>query len=444
MEVTGFSKLSDKILHCHDMQGVEQDYQSAPPYLTLLQSREVWMDPKTGLERIATQSVFPGFGPGAASITMNGPRSVFAMGQNGATRISTSPSEQRNLDLWAVLADWRDASDVHAVAGERFQEYPRTVLARKGEYGEERLFIDPKSGFPVKVDREEPHYLWGQVHVEFIYSIWHQQGGATLPSSSARVVDGFKEITRTIGACEFMDPAKAPSMDAPHGMDEAGETRPLFLQPLAPKRVEVTPHVFLSANPGYTTAAALIGDTIYILDATQTEKRAEQDLEMIRHTFPGRHPMVLVVSDEAWPHVGGLRFWVASGATVVAHRAQREFLTKVIERRWTRAPDLLERNRKSVKFRFTPVDKTLDLAGGKLRLAAIDGVSSEKALMAFLPGEKFLWAGDFIQSVQRPSAYTAEVWQAVAREKLSPERVAAMHIPLSDWSKIEALAQAGR
>ena len=40
MEVTGFSKFSDKILHTHDTQGVEQDYQSPAPFITMFNQRE--------------------------------------------------------------------------------------------------------------------------------------------------------------------------------------------------------------------------------------------------------------------------------------------------------------------------------------------------------------------------------------------------------------------
>jgi len=441
MDVAGFSK-TNQVLHWRDMQGVEQNYQSAPPFITLLSSRESWFDPQTGVERIISQVMFPGSGPGKPSTTLAGPRAIFAVPDSGPVRIAGSPGQQRNLNLWAVLSDWRDAHDVR-LAPETFQDYPRTVLSRAGEYGEERLFIDAKTGFPVKLDREEPHYLWGQVHVEYVYSIWEERGGTTLPVASARVVDGFKEITRTTGNFELVDRTQAPELSLPAGADVAGTTMPMFLQPLPPKKAEVTPRIFLSVNTGYTEAIALIGNTIYVFDATQAEARAKQDLELIRATFPGDHPIVLVVTDTAWAHVAGVRFWVASGATVVSHRTSKDFLARVIDHRWTRSPDLLEQRRKSVKFKFVSVDKSYAAAAGKLQLLAIDGIGSEGALLAYLPDDHFLWASDYIQNVARVTPYTNEVWQAVQRAGIEPRQVAAQHIPLTPWSVIESLVKSG-
>ena len=85
--------------------------------------------------------------------------------------------------------------------------------------------------------------------------------------------------------------------------------------------------------------------------------------------------MELVVTDLAWPHISGVRYWVALGTPVVSHRASREFLQKVVDHKWTLEPDLLERltfvgtyrgpqagqGKKSVtmRLRFRAPDRTL-------------------------------------------------------------------------------------
>jgi hypothetical protein len=53
-------------------------------------------------------------------------------------------------------------------------------------------------------------------------------------------------------------------------------------------------------------------------------------------------------------------------------------------------------------------------------------------------------AGDLLQNVKTPSAYAVEVCEAVAREKFQPEKVAAMHILLSDWAPVDAMVKAGK
>ena len=86
-----------------------------------------------------------------------------------------------------------------------------------------------------------------------------------------------------------------------------------------------------------------------------------------------------MVTDLAWPHVAGLRYWVANGATIVAHRAAREFLQSVVYRQWTLTPDLLAQKRKTARLKFVGFDAAYQLAGGATSLHPIDGIGSEVA-----------------------------------------------------------------
>jgi hypothetical protein len=110
-----------------------------------------------------------------------------------------------------------------------------------------------------------------------------------------------------------------------------------------------------------------------------------------------------------------------------------------MRRRWTLAPDLLEQRRAKSRFTFRPVNAELSLAGGAIQLRPIDGVGSEGALLAYFPNERFLYAGDYIQGGGPESfsaTYARETAAAVKRAGFTPERFAAMHLPLSDWTTL--------
>jgi hypothetical protein len=204
--------------------------------------------------------------------------------------------------------------------------------------------------------------------------------------------------------------------------------------------VRVASNAFLLVNRAYTEAVVLARDTVWLLDATQGEGRARADSAWIARLFPGRHPVAVVVTDLAWPHISGVRFWVARGATIVTHAMSRDFLQRVVDRQWTLAPDALEQARGRATLRVRLVQDSLSLAGGAVRLHAIDGVASEGALMAWLPDARFLWAGDYVQTTTEPSWYATEVWQAVVRAGIAPERVAAQHLGLTAWARVRELA----
>jgi hypothetical protein len=212
---------------------------------------------------------------------------------------------------------------------------------------------------------------------------------------------------------------------------------PRFLQPLPVDTDRVSDRLFLLKNPGYREAVALVGDTVFLFDATQGDGRGRLDSAWIAKLFPGPHPIVLVVTDLAWPHVAGIRYWVSRGATVVSHAMSREFLERVVRRRWTRWPDALERGRRPLRFRA--VTDSLRLAAGEVVLHPIDGIGSEGALLGWFPGPRFLWASDYIQDLSQPTQYLSEVAAAAARTRLSPLRFAAEHVPLTEWTTVERL-----
>jgi len=439
VEAVRIPKAASKILHYHSMLGNAQDYQSDrtyPPFFSALSSSEVWFDPQSGTERFTSRLTFPGTGPTPESTNFSSAQALFAVRDSKIVPTPGSPLTYRRLNAWAVLLDWQRSPDVTVVGHEMYRDYQRIVLSRKVNQAEERLYLDTKTWFPVKVDLTEKHYLWGQVHVEYVYSTWVEADGVFIPGATFRIVDGETSFTQTIGDAELKDPSATPSLTVPEAPKNLGDPTPLFLQPIAPKTVKVSENTYLLVNPGYTEAVSLIDNKIYVFDATQSEARAKQDDDLIQQLFPGKHEVFVVVTDLAWPHIAGVRYWVASGATIISHRISRDFLTKVIDRKWTLSPDTLEKSRGKWKFKFIPVEDSYAASGEKLKVFPIDGIASEGALMAYLSEDKFLWASDYIQDIKAPTLYAAEVIAATRRFGIEPEQAAAEHIPLTPWKTI--------
>jgi hypothetical protein len=444
-ERVGAPHTGDSVAMFHVFDQRQHAYESDrmyPPWLVDVASVNAWFDPATGVERATSHLTIAGFELDAATL---GDGHV-----SYSVRDSTlTPSEEvhgalydtRPLNVLAVLADWNAARDVRVEGSCAYRDYPRVVLSRRGARGVERLFIDAKSGYPTKLDRVEPHYLWGQIHVEFVYSTWQRVGNMHLPGVAFRMDDGVTAVTRTFGVRRLVPRDSAPSLVLPAHSGEMAMKLPTFLQPTKPDTIRVSATTYLLRNRGYTEAVSLVRDTAFVFDATQGEERVHQDSLWIGTLFPGRHPIVVVVTDLAWPHVSGVRAWVARGATIVTHRAARDFLTQVVNRRWTLQPDLLERQRSRTTFHVRTVDTSLELAGGEVQIYPIDGVGSEVALMAFMRPDRFLWGSDFIQDLGQPTQYVEEVVAAVRRVGIEPIKVAAEHAPLSDWSRVLPLGE---
>jgi hypothetical protein len=153
--------------------------------------------------------------------------------------------------------------------------------------------------------------------------------------------------------------------------------------------------------------------------------------------FAGHHPVNVVVTDVAWPHVSGVRFWVASGATIISRDMSRPFLERVLARHWTQHPDKLETHPRAMRF----VSVRGSVVRPEIGLYPIDGAGSEGALMVYLPKDSVLYASDYVQTLQSPALYTSEVYAAACRYGLKPSRVVAEHHKLAEWVTLSQVVQ---
>jgi hypothetical protein len=390
-------------------------------------------DPQTGIAgRFPSTSAAASVPPGA---------SVIGAPPTAARLTLRSTPDDRPMDPWVVVQEWRRAADLRSAEECYYRDYWRTVVTHTGSGGvEERLFIDTKSGYPVKLERQEPHRLFGDVLVEYLWTTWMKVGNASAPRSVFRSEDGVVERMWTHAAYALVVRDSVAELLSQGTATPQRSPRPASWD--APDTVRVNATTFLLTTPIYTNVVSLARDTVFVLDAQEGEARARADSVWIGKLFPGRHPLVLVVTDLAWPHIEGVRFWVATGVPVITHRLSKDFLEAVIARHWTLDPDLLERRRGSSKLTIHPIDGPARLGGGSIELRPIDGIASEGALMAYFPNDKFLYAGDYIQppsfGALRPGmyrfTYLDEVVAALRKAGFSPESFAAMHVKLMPWA----------
>jgi hypothetical protein len=369
----------------------------------------------------------------------NAPPALAAQFKPGLTQLPTD----RPMDPWIVVTDWRTNTAGETATQECFyRDFWRTVISRKDSAGvTERLFMDSKTGFPVKLDRRERHYLWGDRMTEYVWTTWLKFGHSAAPRSAFMVTDGETERAWTHANYALVprDSISVPLTLSGPPAPPPGAAR----ADAVPDTIRIAPNTVMLTTAAYNNVVTLQHDTVFILDAQLGEARARADSVWIGKLFPGKHPLVLVVTDLAWPHIAGVRYWIATGVPVITHTASVDFLNQVVRRRWTLEPDLLERKRNTIHPVIRGIDSPLNLARGAVKLAPIDGIASEGALMAYLPGERTLYVGDYIQpgtyGPPRPGllrfTYLDEVMWAARKVGFDPVTFAAMHVKPTAWSE---------
>jgi hypothetical protein len=421
---------SDRILRYrafHDVVFWEQSDRMYPPFVPNVADRTVWYDPGSGL--ISRHPVERALAPGAFASEVFAPTEQYFIQDTIAMRIPLGDSRAgivHSLNPWDVLRRWTAReSEVRVTELCVYRDLPRVVLT----LGDERLYLTLSDATPIKLEREEAHYLFGQVRAEYLWTTWWGvRGGGRYPIASFLLYDGevYHRFALSLGTAQLVARDSAPRFTLPSTF-----SAPPPGGAADPDTVRVSANTFLLVTPAYTHAVTLQRDTIFLLDATTSEARARADSGWVARLFPGKHPVVLVVTDLAWPHISGVRFWVARGASIVSHASSEPFLRRVIDRKWTRTPDALEQNRSSARFRFVGVRDSLRLGGGTIAVHAMHGQTTEGAVGAWLPGEGFFWAGDYIQNNQT-SPYGRDVARTLRALGILPTKIGAQHMPLLD------------
>lgn len=408
----------------------DQSDRPGPPYIAAITSSEHWVDPWSGAERTA--------GPGA-TVILSGPTAAWtdpdsAAAPSADTFVRAAPS--RALDPWSVLVDWSRAPDAHVVGQCRVRDAWRITLGRAGPLGEDRLYLDEGTGIPVALDRREFNYFRGPEAVRYVYATWWHAGSAMYPISATRVVDGFVESSRSVfpGRADLVSSGSAPRLLLPDSTLRLSPAPHEHFDTLPPDTVRVAGDTYLLVSRAFTEAVTLGRDTVFLLDAAAGEIRARQDSAWIARLYPGRHPVTVIFASIAWPHMAGVRYWTARGATVVAHAMADSLLTDAVARDWSAWPDELERTRPRPTLRFTGVTDSTSFAAGAVKVYPLTGITGDGGLLVWIPSAQFVWASDRVQVVKPLGTYEADVWRTAATDGLSPRWTSGPHFRLLPWS----------
>jgi hypothetical protein len=437
-DAIGMSRVSGQVLRISpgtSRELTDQSDRAYPPFIQLFGADERWFDPATGVERASS--------PTGRGATLRSARASYQASDSivtAAPELHAILGAQRAFNPWAVVSDWRRDTTVRVVGRCTYPDGERIVLARRGALGDERLFLDPRSHIPMRLLTTELHYFLGPVHADYRYSAWSDVAPYVYyPTSAHKLTDGLGQETWTVLDHRLVRVDSAPSLSVPRD----GAPMPLLPPPrfgvAPPDTVRVGENTFLLVNDRFTSAVTLARDTVFVLDAAAGEERARHDSTWIATLFP-RRPVTLVLLNSVWPHIAGLRFWVASRASVVAPTLSRHTVEQAIARRWTERPDKFERQRATSPLRLRTIGDSLSLAAGAVRLYPLDGAGNEGTAMAYVATDRFLWASDRIQDVHAPSLYVVELLDAVRRHRIEPRWTAGPHTRRVPWADLQRFA----
>ena len=178
--------------------------------------------------------------------------------------------------------------------------------------------------------------LMGDMHIVATYSGWRDFGGAVMPTQIEQTRGGWPFFEVDVDECArqprpnlaALAPAPAPPAGGPRRRCLPGGQPPaltLTKEQLAPWLWRYT-----TGAGSYDSIIVEFDDYIMMLEAGQSQARAQLYIDEIKRQFPGKPIRYVWNSHPHGDHTPGIPAVVAEGATVIAQANAVEFFTRAL------------------------------------------------------------------------------------------------------------------
>ncbi|HEY6304835.1 MAG TPA: hypothetical protein VI488_00070 [Candidatus Angelobacter sp.] len=314
-----------------------------------------------------------------------------------------------------------------------------------------RIYLNADTHLPTAVEWESAFpfatfwSIWGDVTTRVYYSFWWLQNGIHYPLQADVVRNRLPDRTVTITKLDFNQEL------APADFAISNETRAAFAarakQTLGDRALgipgqpasEPAPGIVFIPGPWNTTLVRQ-EDGIVVLEAPISSGYSAKVIEEAQKRFPGVPVKAVITTSDSWPHIGGVREYVAGGVPVYVLDRTVPLIRRLLHAPRSRYPDALAKAPRKADLR--PVSSRTVIGSGpnRLELYPIHGETSERQMMAYFPEHKLLYGSDPFQQLEDGKLFypqtVYELESAVLREHLAVERFFMMHIGLTPWAKV--------
>ena len=229
-----------------------------------------------------------------------------------------------------------------------------------GQYNFTVLF-DKKTKLPAAVRTRDDDNIAGDSNYDLVLSDWRAVSGVQMPQTKSGRLNGIEVARYTEKDVSVNAPmlanatttpdsvknAKGPAADAPYQwvLRRIYLTRFLdsddVIYPAGGglKLVELAPNVQHVQGGTANNLIVAMKDHLVIFDAPYGEKQSRWVIDAAKAKYPGKPIKYLVLTHHHMDHTGGMRAYVAEGATIVVPAGSKEVFAKAARAPHSVAPD---------------------------------------------------------------------------------------------------------
>jgi hypothetical protein len=274
----------------------------------------------------------------------------------------------------------------------------------------------------------------GDMPVETAYSDYKDFNGVKLPTHIIEKQGGL--LTLEIEVTSAQANVEGAALQVPEAVLHAT---------IPPERVtpeKIAGGVWL-LHGGHNSVLIEFKDFLAVVDAPLNEARSIAVIAEVKRLVPDKPIKYVINTHHHFDHSGGLRTYVAEGATVITHEGNRAFYEWAWKQPRTMEPDKLAENPKEATFITFKNKYVLTDGSRSVEVHLTIGDEHDEFLsFAYLPKEKLLIEVDDF-SDRYITAMSLGLWNNLygnlQRLNLDVETIAPLHgniTPMSEWLKL--------
>jgi glyoxylase-like metal-dependent hydrolase (beta-lactamase superfamily II) len=332
------------------------------------------------------------------------------------------------------------------------------------------VMFDRSTGLPARIRTLDYDNIWGDVTYDLVLSDWQPADRLPIARSRRYELNGRTVVDVKITEGQLNVPVSAERLSIPATMT-ASAVKPAtgavpyqwvirrqFIgtyldsdQPSYDTRaaaglhlVELAPGVHEVTGGTHNSLVVEMRDHLVVFDAPVSDAQSNWTLGALKAKFPNQPVKYLVLSHHHMDHAGGLRAFVAAGATLVVGKGDADHFHRVLMAPFRRNPDLTPRDLAS-----TPIVEVADRHVFKdetreVDLYVIDNPHAAGMLLGYVKDARIGWVVDLWSPGRDPlpeklNPNQLALVNAVKKFGIDPVKFAGGHGSSADYAPLAAL-----
>ncbi|HXQ51899.1 MAG TPA: MBL fold metallo-hydrolase [Stellaceae bacterium] len=315
------------------------------------------------------------------------------------------------------------------------------------------ILFDRKSHLPAAIRTLEDDLVHGDGHYDMALAEWKDVGGVKIAHSLHYTFNGLDKlkVTYTQASANPALPgdsfaiddavkqaAKGPrSGDLPWqeilGQQSFGRFDDLQAEKneqagMVMKLNELSPNIQHARGRSHNSLIVAMPTYLVVFDSPLSEAQSRWTIDAAKAKYPGKPVKYLVLTHHHMDHIGGMRTYVAEGATIIVGKPDKAHIQRVAAAPHTMHPDELQKHPRHASVVEVGDRMALKDGGREIDIFRIANPHAEGMLIGFVKPEKLVWVTDLYSPGQKVKTdQAAEFYATVKKLGIAPEWYAGGH-----------------